>query len=239
MNKAGCLPASLDDREYLGRLVRLAAMLVVVGSTAVFAQDADGPATSPPAPFRLELRIGSRVPPDTGPDETGSVVLGGLIGIPLGDHSLRRRLSVQVAIDFVELQSQTFEDPTFGLARHWNYLITVAPRLAVALVETPRLRLDVHGGVALAINRTTFGLETTPDVTVVPGGVVSSGDHFENVCDLTFFSSRCRNTYDGLASMGGGARILRTPGGKLFFGGDYAWHSNGKHLIVGTIGWLQ
>jgi len=210
----------------------------LVAPTAISAQASSGLAFS--APGRVEIRVGSAIPPDKGSDGGGESIIGGLFAVPLGTSGLRRVFNAQLAADYAELGRTIFVDPEFGRAASTDQLILLTPRLGIAVVRTSRFVADAHVGGGWLITNTTFALESTPDTPIVnPQGIVApGGDDFENVCDLTFFSNRCGNSYEGVFTVGAGFRVLRKPDGHLFFGVDYGWYSIHRHQIVGTIGMM-
>jgi hypothetical protein len=219
--------------------------LAVVAALAVTATPLEGvgqtvSAPRPEPPFRLELRIGSRVPADRGPDGSAAVGVGILASVPLGGRL--RALAIQLAADFVDLEDRIYEDPVFGLARDQSSLAILNPRLGLTIADSARFGVDLHVGPAVLISRTAFALERTPDsgaydpLTRVWTPAV--GEYFQSVCELTFFAPRCTSSGSVAGAIGVGARMLRVRRGALFVGADYSWHTNGRHLIVGTVGWI-
>lgn len=185
---------------------------------------------TPWLPIRMEIRIGSAIPPDKGPGGDTTGLFGGLIAFPLGRMFLGGRSSVQFAADYSEFERTLFTDPTLGQAAASDYQWLLTPRFGFTTFRTPRFVTDVHVGPSIRIERTTFALASTPDASD------DGGDHYENVCDLVIAADRCRSSYKGLFTLGAGFRLLRKPGGILFFGAEYGWNSSNRHQIVGTIG---
>ena len=190
-------------------------------------------------PFRMEIRAGSAIPPDKGPSGDASGLFGGLIAVPLGRAFLGGRSTVDFAADYAEFNRTQFIDPQLGPAAETELQFLLTPRFGITTFRSPRFITDVHVGGTIQIERTTFALASTPDTTVPSNGSFSGsagGDEYENVCDLVITADRCRNSYKGLFSLGAGFRLLRKPGGILFFGAEYGWNSSNRHQIVGTIG---
>jgi hypothetical protein len=201
--------------------------LGVAASSATLLGQADGMRM---APFRIEIRLGSAIPPDRGPSGDASGLFGGLFAIPLGRTFLGGRSSVQFAADYTEFNRTLFVDPQLGQAAATELQFLLAPRFGITTFRTPRFVTDVHAGAAIRVERTTFALASTPDTDT------TMGDEYENVCDLVIAADRCRNSYEGLFTLGAGFRLLRKVGGVLFFGAEYGWTSNNRHQIVGTVG---
>ncbi|HVH29593.1 MAG TPA: hypothetical protein VM818_22750 [Vicinamibacterales bacterium] len=210
-----------------------------VSPTTILAQASSASAFL--SPWRVEFRVGSAIPPDTGPDGGGNAIGGGLIAIPLGKSGPWRLFSAQFAADNAELGRTIFVDPVFGRAASTEQLILLTPRLGITAMRTSRFIVDTYIGGGWLITNTSFALESTPDTNAgvnpaFPAG--GGGDDFENVCDLTLFTDRCGNIYEGVFTVGLGFRVRRKPDGHLFLGADYGWYSIDRHQIVGTVGFL-
>ena len=192
------------------------------------AQDAPAQSQGTQAPalaFEVDGRVGSVWPDGR---DGAEVSVGGRLSLSPWHGPTIRRIGIQMIGDYSQLDR--FEDFEPGLAgrtetsTHW---FTAGSAVGFDIVRTPRFAMDLRAGGAAAGTLTRFALERRAG---------SGEDEFEDACDLVAFHDRCSHNVAFTGVIGFGARVWRTPGGKLFVGIDYAWHTRGHQQVVGTIG---
>jgi hypothetical protein len=184
-------------------------------------QDAQAPALA----FEMDGRVGSVWLDGRDGAEVG---VGGRLSLYPWRGTTSRRIGIHVIGDYSQLDRfEDFEPGLTGRTETSTHWFTAGSALGFDVVRTPRFAVDVRAGGAAAGTLTRFALERRAD---------SREDEFEDACDLVAFHDRCRHDVDFTGVIGLGARVWRTPGGRLFFGVDYAWHTRGHQQVVGTIG---